>query len=40
LRAYGEVFAFDLNVEFDVFILACVFPRVFAMFHFDHQLSV
>jgi hypothetical protein len=34
LLAYGQVFAFHLDVEFDVFAFARIFPRVFTMFHF------
>jgi hypothetical protein len=33
LLTYGQVFAFDLNIELNVFALASVFPWVFTMFH-------
>lgn len=33
LLAYGEFFAFEHDVQFYVFALAFVLPRVFAMFH-------
>jgi hypothetical protein len=33
LLAYWQFFAFYLNVQFDVFVFAVVFPRVFTMFH-------
>jgi hypothetical protein len=34
LLAYWQVFAFNLDVEFDVFAFTSVSPRVFTMFHF------
>jgi hypothetical protein len=34
LFAYGQFFAFKLDVEFDVPAFASGFPRVFTMFHF------
>jgi hypothetical protein len=34
LLTNGQVLAFHLNVEFDVFTLAGIFPGVFTMFHF------
>jgi len=34
LLAYGQVFSFNLDVEFDIFASASVSPRVFTMFHF------
>jgi hypothetical protein len=33
LLAYRQVFAFYLDVEFDVFAIARVSPRVFTVFH-------
>jgi hypothetical protein len=36
LLADGYFFAFYLNVEFDVFVFAGVFPRVFTMLHFSY----
>jgi len=32
LSAYWQFFSFDLDIEFDVFVDAFVFPRVFAVF--------
>jgi len=42
LLADGEVFAFYLDVEFDVFVFAGVFPWVFTVFHVfcPHGLSL
>jgi len=34
LLAYWQVFAFNLDIEFDVFAFTSVSPRVFTMFHF------
>ncbi len=40
LAADGDDFSFDLDVEFDVFVFAGVFPRVSAMFMFNFMFHV
>jgi hypothetical protein len=39
LLANGQVFAFYLNIEFNVFAIADIFPWVFTVFHVYHRSS-